>query len=1039
MSIALVERTGFEVECVAGFSGFGGASGGMRKAGATLRAAANHSELALECYGLNHPETELWQADLVDPDDPQVLNRKGKKVPGRYVDPATLPAARFAWFSPSCFPAGTLVLTKRGLVPIEDVVVGDEAWTHMNRWRPVTAVMSRAAETVVLAGNGNRCLELTPNHRLWARADAEQHHTPYQEAPATCQWCGAPAPLFSTSSTKACVYCSGACRNAAANWKAWHRIGNRVDVPAADMAGKWWATPTEVGDVPLPSVPPDVEWWWLGKWLGDGWTTRSTVTICCAPGEADTLATRLPGPWHKETKRTAVNFTMASPVTAAWLREHFGKGAAEKRLPTWALSLPPCDARRLLDGYVSADGHRDRRGQVACSTVSKALAHGVRLLAVRLGYDATVRYTKRLPTTVIEGRAVSQRGSWVVLWWEDRSKRSKARRVEDHWWGRVGKVLPGRQTTVFNITVDEDHTYVADGIVVHNCTHHSQANAKKIYARGLQVALFDDEDWDQQRYANSERSRVTMSCVLKYTAARHPEIVVVENVIEVTKWGPGGDGSTFKWWMRELDKLGYDHHLCWFNSMFFPPCPQSRDRLYIVAWRKGNTAPTLDYRPIAYCTSQRCGGRIVEAVQTWKRPTAAWVTGTWGKYASQYDYCCPDCSSVVHPASWMALSAIDWSNLGSTLEERIAAGKRPAESTWERIRRAVEKYRNAPPIILPKEVVAAQQVEVAHVESISTSNTGSGRRYADNRVRSVAERTPTLAQRNTVGMVVDGVVGPLRAGRPRVDALGTPFASLVANGSRLALALTVKNNGAVDEVGYRGHHAGEPLGSITAHPTQSVVTLVVPNRTGNVAHHAGETLDPVMTSATEAVVVAASNTHERPGQTRARPAISPLFTRSTTAELAVATGGGSGGEHRAVVTALFSKINGGPGDTRWHGVADPLNTITGGDTTGLVVVPWIEHWQSDPVHVTEQLATITARLRHTLASIEPSEEPITDEQMLSVRFRMLEPDPELRRVMAFDDDYILIGNKGQMTAGLGNAVTPPVAEWITERCLATLR
>jgi site-specific DNA-cytosine methylase len=104
-----------------------------------------------------------------------------------------------------------------------------------------------------------------------------------------------------------------------------------------------------------------------------------------------------------------------------------------------------------------------------------------------------------------------------------------------------------------------------------------------------------------------------------------------------------------------------------------------------------------------------------------------------------------------------------------------------------------------------------------------------------------------------------------------------------------------------------------------------------------------------------------------------------------------------------------------------------------------VVIPWVEHWISDPVHVTEQLATITARLRHTLASIEPSDHPITDEQLMGVRFRMLEPDPELRRAMAFEDDYVLLGNKGEMTAGLGNAVTPPVAGWITARCLDTLR
>ena len=57
----------------------------------------------------------------------------------------------------------------------------------------------------------------------------------------------------------------------------------------------------------------------------------------------------------------------------------------------------------------------------------------------------------------------------------------------------------------------------------------------------------------------------------------------------------------------------------------------------------------------------------------------------------------------------------------------------------------------------------------------------------------------------------------------------------------------------------------------------------------------------------------------------------------------------------------------------------------------------------------------------------------------SVRFRMLEPDPELRRAMAFEEDFVLLGNKSQVTAGLGNAVTPPVATWLIERCLRTLR
>lgn len=41
-------------------------------------------------------------------------------------------------------------------------------------------------------------------------------------------------------------------------------------------------------------------------------------------------------------------------------------------------------------------------------------------------------------------------------------------------------------------------------------------------------------------------------------------------------------------------------------------------------------------------------------------------------------------------------------------------------------------------------------------------------------------------------------------------------------------------------------------------------------------------------------------------------------------------------------------------------------------------------------------------------------------------------DPELRRAMAFEDDYILLGNKTQVVSGLGNAVTPPTATWKLE-------
>ncbi|MFI0827258.1 hypothetical protein ACH4Q7_22695 [Streptomyces roseolus] len=54
--------------------------------------------------------------------------------------PAPAPAAGF--------PAGTMVLARHGIIPIEDIAAGDLVFTHLRRWRPVTRTATMAAATV---------------------------------------------------------------------------------------------------------------------------------------------------------------------------------------------------------------------------------------------------------------------------------------------------------------------------------------------------------------------------------------------------------------------------------------------------------------------------------------------------------------------------------------------------------------------------------------------------------------------------------------------------------------------------------------------------------------------------------------------------------------------------------------------------------------------------------------------------------------------------------------------------------------------------
>lgn len=69
----------------------------------------------------------------------------------------------------NCFTAGHKVITKRGLVNIEDVVKGDIVLTHTGDWQLVNAVMERDYEGDLIklrVGNDNKGITCTPNHKF---------------------------------------------------------------------------------------------------------------------------------------------------------------------------------------------------------------------------------------------------------------------------------------------------------------------------------------------------------------------------------------------------------------------------------------------------------------------------------------------------------------------------------------------------------------------------------------------------------------------------------------------------------------------------------------------------------------------------------------------------------------------------------------------------------------------------------------------------------------------------------------------------------
>lgn len=444
-----------------------------------------------------------------------------------------------------CFPAGTLITAEAGLKPIEDLLVGDIVLTHERRWRHVTATMNRYAFAVIrVKAMGAPALRTTDEHPFWVR----------RSPTAPPEW-----------------------------------------VKAADLErGQYVGYPLDTPGVVPPIGEPLARL--AGRWLGDGWVQNQRRTsktpvgqrgsrvrsrvwkaiICCDASEEQEVAELVAAAGYHATvsrERTDTRFIICSKQLVCWLMS-FGSGAAGKQIPGWAFELPVNEQAALLDGWLSADGC-NTAGLDKGSSVSETLAFGLARLARNARRQAVALYAHTpAPTTVIEGRTVNQRARWDVVI----AKRNREAFVDnDYVWAPIRSVeREVRTTRVFNISVEEDESYVASGIAVHNC---QDVALKRMGGRPGLAGDRSGHFFSFTRLAD-EYARLVDH--------HQPRWVVVENVPGLLSSNSGRDMGAV---VGTLEDLGYG--LAWrvLDSGLGFGLPQQRLRLLLVGHRGGDGRP----------------------------------------------------------------------------------------------------------------------------------------------------------------------------------------------------------------------------------------------------------------------------------------------------------------------------------------------------------------------------------------------------------------------------------------------------------------
>lgn len=368
------------------------------------------------------------------------------------------------------------------------------------------------------------------------------------------------------------------------------------------------------------------------------------------------------------------------------------------------------------------------------------------------------------------------------------------------------------------------------------CTNHSIAKGKRRTDTD-QPDLFGDVLPDHV----AERSRATMWDVPRFTEAHAYDTVIVENVVDAVKWPP------FKAWLQAMDSYGYDHHIVSLNSMHAPAiaaprAPQSRDRMYVVFWRKGNRRPNLDIRPAAWCPTCDVD---VRAIQAWKPGR------TVGRYRQQYVYRCPNVAcrnQIVEPYALPAAAVIDWTELGHRIGDR---DKPLSDKTMARIEAGLRKFAHAPQIItaggswndethltdVPFRTLTTSEANALLVpmegrEGKHAALAGLPMRtqtarhetalvvpyYGTGVARSAGQPMPTMTTVDTAGLAF---IAEMRGGGSTARHVAAPLATVTAGGRHHML---VRHNSSKGDGGEMCTPVTEPARTLTTRGHQSLVS-----------------------------------------------------------------------------------------------------------------------------------------------------------------------------------------------------------------------
>jgi len=438
-----------------------------------------------------------------------------------------------------CVLANTLITTQRGHIEIKDIKVGDMVLTHKNRFKKVVKTMNRKSDHFYnLKVQGSPLLQITQEHPLYCKKMIRVFDAKDRVNKRT----------FSKS-----------------EWIMVNELREDDFIGFGTWSDKYSSNKKEL---------TIEECWLIGRYIADGFINNGKrknrinsynhkVIFCIGKHKLKEflqVAEKSKYSIGKTEERTVYKCRIIDERFMNLCLE-CGKGAANKVIPFWLMNLPKNKLQYFIDGYISGDGCYSN-GVYRATSVSKILIYQLGQIIHRL-YKTPycITYCKRPKTTIIEGRIVNQKDTWTIGFDKVKHKQDNSLWIDRNLYGRfVSKERINKSTKVYNIEVEEDNSYVANNLVLHNCQAFSIAGKRKGFNDMRGTLIYE---------------------VIRILKVKQPKMFLLENVKGLLSHDKG---KTMEIICEELCEANYAIDFEVLNAKNFS-VPQSRNRVFIVGKR----------------------------------------------------------------------------------------------------------------------------------------------------------------------------------------------------------------------------------------------------------------------------------------------------------------------------------------------------------------------------------------------------------------------------------------------------------------------